>query len=72
MNNKIQIWKRKLAKNHRKQQQVMWDKLKQVHKPKYDSFGSTDALARVMAKQIADEIDAEIIATLKGDLNVFE
>ncbi len=82
MNNKLEIWKRKLAKNKLKQQMAMWDRLKQTH-PKYrklnakwtmDEFTELESmfgmdLENEMADILAKEIDKEILKSLTGDAN---
>ena len=82
MNNKVQIWKRKLAKEQHKQQMRMWDRLKYEQTfnseiPRFSSawtMGSTDfsfkiedGVAADLAKMLTDEIDKEILQSLTND-----
>lgn len=79
MNNKVEIWKRRLAKNKLKQQMEMWERLKRTQ-PKVrklkagwsidemqdiNSIFSTD-IENVLAKVMAEEINKEILNSLKG------
>jgi len=80
MNNKVQIWKRKLAKEHCKQQMRMWDRLKYEPNITIERFTSSwkitdtqlkygieDDVADDLAKMISDHIDKEILQSLTND-----
>ena len=83
MNKKVEIWKRKLRKNERKVKQACWDRLKYVHKDKlaktqfisYYKFATSlsdykiDNLADTLAKQIRNEIDADILNKLTKNVD---
>lgn len=82
MNQKIAIWKRKLAKEKLRQQMKIWDRLKQTHPKKrvlrgswstiaYDDFNTfalDSDLEEKLVKEMAAEIDREILNTIMGKI----
>ena len=82
MNNKIEIWKRKLAKEHHRQQMQIWDRLKyeQTFNSEITRFASAwssvnvdfssavdDEIGASLAKMLLNEIDKEILQSLTND-----
>lgn len=83
MNNKVEIWKRKLAKEKLKQQMKMWDALTKDHsRPKWQDFTfdmdvnsmfpqSIDTFSSKvhddLAKEMAKQIDDDILKAILGD-----
>jgi len=63
MNQKIEIWKRKLAKEEWKKKKAVWDRLKQAHPPKKVD-GYPEWLINNLAKEMQNEIDKDILEQL--------
>ena len=77
MNKKVEIWKRKLAKEHTKNQNAVWDRLKQT-KPKIRQLSGKWTLEDMeditathnmdieseLADILREEIDAEILKSI--------
>lgn len=71
---KIDVWKRKLLKEKRKQQQIMWDALSKTHKGPASLSAEFDLseismveqpLIDELAKQFRDQIDKEILESFQ-------
>ena len=79
MNKRVEIWKRKIEKEKRRQQKLMWDRLKDTTPPKrmlsaqwkiedgeMSSMFGLD-VEKELADILAKEIDAEILKSLLGE-----